>query len=536
MIGKKKALLSVSNKDGIVDFAMKLSKLNWEIIATGNTARLIQDAGIEVTPIEAVTNNPEILDGRVKTLSFQISAALLYDRTNQAHVDTAIEHKIPNIDLIACNLYPFKETIKKDDVTLEEAIEQIDIGGPTMIRSAAKNYKSLTVVIDPNDYETIIEELESNDNETTLETRAHLAVKVFDHTADYDSAIDKYLSKQIDNNYKIRLKFTDGKKLRYGENWHQRANFFVDDRVTEPNIPNAEQLHGKELSFNNIIDANSALEAIRPLYGQNAVCVVKHNNPCGYATGDTLAGALEAAWGGDPLSAFGSVIAFTQEVDLETAEFLKGKFIEMTIAPGYTEDAEKYLKDKSKNIRLLKVSKKGEARIRKRTYKHLIGGILEQDRDLESFAEWKTVTKATLPDDKLALAKFSWLSVQFIKSNAVVLTEEYKSGFFRTLSIGAGQPNRIDALAKLAVPNAHMHLKELYPDEYTEEWGRKKLSECVLSSDAFFPFRDTVDSASEAGLKYIIQPGGSIKDEESIDACNEHNIAMIFTNTRHFNH
>jgi len=533
---QKKALITVSDKTKIVYFAKELLNLGYEIIATGNTAKLLEEEKIKVTPIEEVTLNPEILDGRVKTLSFNISAAILYDRTNPEHVKTAKEHKIPDIQIVVCNLYPFKETIRKANITLEDAIEKIDIGGPTLIRAAAKNYKSMTVVIDPNDYENIIQELKDNDGHTTLETRAKLAVKVFDHTADYDSAIDKYLSQTIDNNIKIRLKFTHGRKLRYGENSHQDAAYYIDERVTEPNLPKAKQLNGKELSFNNIIDATSALEAVKPLKNVKAVCIVKHNNPCGYATGETILEALKASWTGDPISAFGSVIAFSTEVDLETAEYLHDKFVEVVIAPGYTKSALDYLCHKSSQLRILEIPPLSSGRIRKRTYKHLIGGILEQERDLTSFEKWENVTKASLPKEKRKLAEFSWLSVQYVKSNAIVISEEYKKGYYRTLAIGAGQPNRVDALAKLAVPNAHSHLKLAYPNEYTEEWGRKKLSDCVMSSDAFFPFSDTVEESAKAGLKYIIQPGGSMRDQDSIDECNKEGIAMIFTHTRHFNH
>jgi phosphoribosylaminoimidazolecarboxamide formyltransferase / IMP cyclohydrolase len=536
MTCKKKALLSVSCKTGIVEFAEELIKLNWEIISTGGTYKLLKENGLEVTPIEKITNNPEILNGRVKTLSFQVEGALLFDRQNKEHIETVKKYNIPDISLVVCNLYPFKETIKKENVTLEEAIEQIDIGGPTMIRSAAKNYKSVTVVVDENDYSLVIEELKENKNETKPETRAKLAVKVFDYTADYDASIDKYLNEKINNEYKIRLKFINGKKLRYGENSHQKANYFIDPRVNEPNIPMAKQLHGKELSFNNFIDGNSALEAIKPLQDKIAVCIVKHNNPCGYATGGTLKEALESAWGGDSLSAFGSVIACTREIDIDTAKVLKDKFVEIVLAPGFDATALEYLKAKSKNLRLLEIPKLGTGKVRKRTYKHLIGGILEQDRDLVSFSEWEEITDKKIPKDKEELAKFSWLSVKHIKSNAVVITEEYKKGYFRTLSIGAGQPNRIDALEKIAIPNAHAHLKLLYPEKYTEKWGKEKLGECVMSSDAFFPFSDTVECAYKNGLKYIIQPGGSIKDQESIDCCNKYNIAMIFTHTRHFNH
>jgi len=529
---KRRALLSVSDKTNIVAFAQQLVDLGWEIISTGGTKRKLEENNIPVIPVEEVTGNPEAFDGRMKTISFQIESALLFDRRNESHVAQAKELNITAIDLVCCNLYPFKETITKDGSTLTEAIEQIDIGGPTMVRSAAKNFHSVIIVSDPSDYASVAEEL-LKDKDLSVETRGYLAAKAFEMTADYDGAIDQYLHRKLTNNYKIRLKYTQGTKLRYGENWHQDANFYRDTRVTESNIPNSKQLAGKELSFNNFIDANSALEAVKAIKDSVAICLVKHNNPCGYATGKTLRSALEAAWSGDPVSAFGSVIASSVPFDLEAAEFLKGKFVEIIVAPGFTADALEYLKKKSKDLRLLEIASLDAGKKRRRTFKHIIGGILEQDRDLLSFEKWDTATTATLPEDKKGLAEFSYTSVQFVKSNAVVISDEYETGYYRTLAIGAGQPNRINALKNLAIPKALENLGLL---GFSEEEAQKKLSESVLSSDAFFPFRDTVDCAAENGIKYVIQPGGSMRDKESIDACNDNNMAMIFTGTRHFNH
>jgi len=528
----KYALLSVSDKTDIVKFAQKLTNLGWKIISTGGTYKKLSSENIKAIPIEEITGNPEILDGRVKTLSFQISAGLLFRRDNNEDIKQIEKFNIPHIDLVCCNLYPFKETIEKKNISLEEAIENIDIGGPTMIRCAAKNYNYVTVVTDPTDYDKITEEI-AKTGETSLKTREALAVKAFDITADYDAMIDKYLSKTLSNNLKLRLKYTEGEKLRYGENSHQKAKIFKLEVEKEATIPHSEKLWGKELSFNNYVDGNAAIEAIKPLKDIKAVCIVKHNNPCGYATGSTLIEALKAAWEGDPVSAFGSVIAMTKKVDLMTAEFLQDKFVEIIIAPGFDDDALEFLKAKSKNLRLLRMLNFEKNLHHSKTFKHIIGGMLQQDRDIMSYEKWEDSTKTKLPADKEKLAKFSFLSVQFVKSNAVVISQEYKPGFFRTLAIGAGQPNRINALQNLAIPKALENLKLL---NFSEEDSLKELSKCILSSDAFFPFRDTVDCSAKYGLKYIIQPGGSIRDKESINACNEHNISMIFTGTRHFNH
>lgn len=530
---QKRALISVSDKTDIEQFAKALHTLGWEIVSTGGTKKLLIEAGIPVVNIENVTGNPECFDGRMKTISFQVESALLYDRNNPQHVEEAEKLNIQPIDLVCCNLYPFKETIKKESVTLKEAIEQIDIGGPTMIRSAAKNFQSVIVVTDASDYQTVIEELNKNNNTVSEKIRGMLAAKAFEMTADYDGAIDQYLHQKLLDEYKVRLKFSKGKKLRYGENSHQDANIYMDTRVTEPNIPSAKQICGKELSFNNYVDANSALEAIKAIKEGCVVCIVKHNNPCGYATGKDVHSALAAAWSGDPVSAFGSVIAVNQHFDLAAAEYLKGKFVEIIIAPSFDQDAIDFLQAKNKDLRLLEIGDIYRGKRRRRTFKHLIGGLLEQDRDLVSFEKWDTVTHQTMPESIKGLAQFSYTSVQFIKSNAVVISDEYEPGFFRTLAIGAGQPNRINALRNLAIPKA---LENLQSEGMSPQEAKIHLQSCVLSSDAFFPFRDTVDCAGENNIQYIIQPGGSVRDQESIDACNEHNVCMIFTGTRHFNH
>jgi phosphoribosylaminoimidazolecarboxamide formyltransferase/IMP cyclohydrolase len=526
-----RALLSVSDKTDIVPFARKLQKLGWEIISTGGTKKLLQENNIPVTNIESITKNPESFDGRMKSISFQIGSSLLFDRDNADHVQQAKDLNISAIDLVCCNLYPFEKTINTPGVTLPEAIEQIDIGGPTMVRAAAKNFKHVLIVSDPTDYDEVIQRIE--ENETNDSFRGELAIKAFSMTADYDSMIDQYLTETIKEEKKIRLKYENGKTLRYGENSHQRASVYRDTRVSEPNIPGAKQLHGKALSYNNYVDSNSALESVKPFQDTFAACVVKHNNPCGFATGPDLASALKWAWSGDTVSAFGSVIAVTKTFDATSAEFLKGKFVEIIIAPSFTPEAIKILKKKSKQLRLLEIGDLNGGEVRKRTYKHIIGGILEQDRDLINFDKWEVVTESKLPENKKALAEFSYESVKHIRSNAVVLSHEYQPGYYRTLAIGAGQPNRINALRNLAIPKAKENLAN---EGYSEVEIQNIISDSILSSDAFFPFRDTVDMAAEEHIKYIIQPGGSIKDDESITACNEHGMAMIFTGTRHFNH
>ena len=536
---KKTALLSVSDKTGLLEFAQGLHGLGVRILSTGGTLKFLKDQGIPAVAISEHTGSPEILDGRVKTLHPRIHGGLLGIRDNAAHQEQMRANGIEPIDIVAVNLYPFRETVAKPDVKLEDAIENIDIGGPAMLRSSAKNYRFVSVVCDPADYAQVLGELK-REGETSPATRQALALKVFKHTADYDSAIDEFLSATLAKSPSLRLSFVEGKTLRYGENDHQKAVFFLEKDVhtgKEPNIGSAKQLHGKELSFNNLEDADAALESAREQQADPAVSIIKHMNPCGYATGATLAEAFEAAWEGDPVSAFGSVIAVTRQVDLATAEKLKGRFVELLIAPGFAPDALEYLQKKSKDIRLLDIGSLAPAADRK-VYKHILGGMLVQDRDVELNRKWESPTQAKLPESMKALALFTWKACKHVKSNAIVIGHEYAPGRYTLIGMGPGQPNRIDSNLKLCQPRARENLKReaeragKEPGAYAEQ----ALGKCVMASDAFFPFDDNVVAAREGGIKYILQPGGSLRDADVIATADKLGVAMVFTGTRHFRH
>ncbi len=533
----KRALLSVSDKAGIIDFARNLHEMDVELLSTGGTARAIREAGITVKDVSEFTGFPEMLDGRVKTLTPQVHAGILYMRDNEEHVKTMEEFELGQIDLVCVNLYPFEETIAKEDVTLPEAIEQIDIGGPTMIRSAAKNMKFVTVVTDPADYARVIEEMKANGGATTEAFRFILGQKVYARAAEYNAAIAAYLADQVAEQKLARpfvKAYSDGTELRYGENAHQKAWLYKDADSREASIALTEVLHGKEMSYNNYVDGDGALEAVKDLSGKPGVAVIKHTNPCGYATGETLAEAFEAAWAGDPVSAFGSVIAVTQMVDLEAAQCLDGRFIEAIIAPGYAEDALEHLM-KKKNLRILKLKKPMGKTLPQRMVKQINGGLLVQDVDIEILEKWDVPTKVPFDESKKELALFGIAAAKHTKSNAIVLVQEYKPGQFRVLGMGAGQPNRVDALRKLSVTKAIENLKTENP-EIAEAEIQQVIGECVFVSEAFFPFADSIDAANEMGAKFIVQPGGSIRDDEVIDACNKYGIAMALTGMRHFKH
>jgi phosphoribosylaminoimidazolecarboxamide formyltransferase/IMP cyclohydrolase len=541
----KKAIISVSDKTGIVEFAKALTDLNYEILSTGGTAKALKEAGLPVTMVSDYTGFPEMMDGRVKTLHPKIHAGLLALRENEDHMKQMQEQGIDLIDIVVINLYPFQETISREGVSLEEAIENIDIGGPTMLRAAAKNYRSVAVITQPGDYQEIINELQAS-GEISSETRSKLGVKVFQHTAKYDTAIETYLTKQVMDEDRLTLKYAEGTPLRYGENWHQEAKFFRDTDVKEPCFANGKILHGKALSYNNYIDGDAALEAVKQYMDTPAVSVIKHTNPCGLATGETLREAMEAAWEGDSISAFGSIIAVTRSMDLASAEFLKDKFVEIVIAPKFEDDALEFLKNKSGNIRLLEVpglypvDDSADQYQLKTSYRYITGGMLEQTRDYELYKEWKNVTKTQFPEDKEKLAKFTWKAAKQTKSNAIMLGWEYKPGHFQIVGMGAGQPNRLDSLRKLAITKAQENFTKVYelqkPDIPKLQFMRERLSECVLASDAFFPFDDTVRHAATSNIKFIVQPGGSARDEEVIKTCNELGLAMAFTGMRHFMH
>jgi len=556
----ERALISVFDKTGIVEFAEELAALGVEIISTGGTAKLLLENGINVTPVEEITGFPEMMDGRVKTLHPKIHGALLGLRDNSTHANQAKELGIKWIDLVVVNLYPFEETIARDNVELTEAIENIDIGGPTMLRSAAKNYRFVVVVTDSADYGRVLEEIKKN-GEVSLETRKMLAVKVFRLTADYDSAIDKYLSKTFMGEEILRLRYSSGEELRYGENSHQKAAFFLDEKSHEPSIARAELLHGKAMSYNNYVDSDAALEAVKELQGQVGVAVVKHTNPCGYAVGETPREALERAWAGDPISAFGSVVACNTKVNRAFAEFLKGKnvrhvgyiikdgklisqevptkFIEVVIAPDFDEEAVELL-SRAKNLRILKTGSLDTPEMEMKTYRKITGGMLEMDRDIGVWEKFETVTEKSFDESKKKLAEFTYKACKYTKSNAIVLGREYKPGFYQVIGMGAGQPNRVDSLRKLAVvkalENLQIEYESLKINVPFETYCHEQFGEMVLASDAFFPFNDTVYAAAKAGIQYIIQPGGSIRDGDSIEACNKTGIAMAFTGMRHFRH
>ncbi|MFL2859109.1 MAG: bifunctional phosphoribosylaminoimidazolecarboxamide formyltransferase/IMP cyclohydrolase [Pontiellaceae bacterium] len=533
----QRALLSVYDKAGVIDFARNLSEMGVEILSTGGTASAIREVGIPVKDVSDFTGFPEMLDGRVKTLTPQVHAGILYMRDNDDHISTMSEFNLGQIDLVCVNLYPFEETIAQPNVTLSDAIEQIDIGGPTMIRSAAKNMRFVTVVTDPSDYAKVIKEMRENDGKTNENTRFLLAQKVYARTAEYNASIANYLAQKVVDQHldKPYVKsYKSGKKLRYGENSHQDAWLYIDNDCIDASISQTDILHGKEMSYNNYVDGEGALEAVKELAGSSGVVIVKHTNPCGYATGETLSEAFNAAWSGDPISAFGSVVAFTEKIDLEVARCLEGKFVEAIIAPGFDSNALDLLM-KKKNIRILKLKKPISKSLPKKMVKHLTGGMLVQDIDTQIIHEWKVPTKVDFSESKKDLAKFGISAVKHTKSNAIVLVQEYKKRYYRVLGMGAGQPNRVDALKKLAVSKAIENLKD-ENNQISDEEIRDIISKCVFVSEAFFPFADSIEAANEMGAKFIVQPGGSIRDDEVIDACNKYGISMAFTGMRHFKH
>ncbi len=515
-----KALISVSDKTGVVEFAKGLVALGWEILSTSGTMKLLKESGVPVTSVSDVTGFPEICDGRVKTLHPKIHGALLARRDIPEHMKELKDNDIDTIDLVCVNLYPFRETIAKPDVTMEDAVEHIDIGGPSMLRSAAKNWESVTVVCNPADYETILSEIKADGN-TTRETRLKLSAKAYTHTAEYDMAISTYMRAQAGLPEKLFLEYDLKQELRYGENPHQEAKFFAST-VKEPfSLATAEQLNGKELSYNNIQDANATLNIAREF--DEPFCVgVKHMNPCGSATGKTIAEAWKKAYEADKTSIFGGIVAANREIDLETAQMLKPIFLEIVMAPSFAPDALELLCTK-KNLRVLKVDMSKDNTVRKQ-YVSMNGGMLVQDRDINTkpvLAE-QCVTEAKPTAEQLADLEFAWKIVKHVKSNAIVVA---KNGM--TYGVGAGQMNRIGS-AEIALKQAQATLKEEGKDIMTEG--------LVLASDGFFPFNDCVALAAEYGIKAIVQPGGSIRDEDSVKLADEKGITMLFTGERHFKH
>jgi phosphoribosylaminoimidazolecarboxamide formyltransferase / IMP cyclohydrolase len=521
----KRALISVSDKTGIVEFARELQHLGVEIISTGGTAKLLKENDIAVIEISEYTGFPEIMDGRVKTLHPKVHGGLLALRDNEAHQKQMRELHIKPIDMVVVNLYPFEKTIAKKDVSLEEAIENIDIGGPSMIRSASKNYKQVIVVVNPKRYGFIIEELKAGHNDISVKMRFELAIEAFRTTGSYDRIIANYLDSldTVKEGYPtaLSLDYLKRQPLRYGENPHQTAAFYVEENVQEPCISNAQQLFGKELSFNNIIDLNAALELVKEFERPSAI-VIKHTNPCGAASADTLAEAFKKAYSSDPISAFGCILGLNMTVDLKTAEAITepGHFVEAIIAPEYEEEAIKILTTKRKwgsSLRLLKTGALSASPVDTSSHdmKRVVGGILLQTRDLTLYdpADIKFATRKKPSGKEMADLRFAFIVCKHLKSNSIVLVQDEA-----VVGVGAGQMSRIDS-TEIAIKKAGERVKG-----------------AVMASDAFFPFRDNVDSAAKAGVIAIIQPGGSNRDEESIAAADEHGISMVFTGQRHFRH
>lgn len=515
----KRALMSVSDKTGLVELAKFLVESAVEIISTGGTFKTLKEAGLPVTYISEVTNFPEILDGRVKTLHPAIHGGLLAIRNSAEHCRQLEEQHIEPIDLVVVNLYPFAATIAKPGVTLEEAIENIDIGGPSMLRSAAKNNHDVTVVVDPLDYHTLTAEMSVNSGETSPEFRKKCAIKVFKTTALYDSMIFNYLNSKYGACEDgcpelLQLSFYKKQSLRYGENPHQKAAFYQEVPVPAGTITAAKQLHGKELSFNNINDANAAVELLKE-FAEPAVVAIKHANPCGVGMGPNIFEAYQKAYRSDPVSIFGGIVALNREVDLKTAEAMGELFLEVVIAPSFSPEVFDHLV-KKKNLRLLELPELGKITAQKgMDLKKVAGGLLVQDTDSADFQpqDLKVVTKRQPSAAEMEELLFGWKVVKHVKSNAIVLTKD--SG---TIGVGAGQMNRVGA-ARIAV-----------------EQAGAKAQGAVLASDAFFPMSDTVEEAAKAGVTAIIQPGGSIKDQDSIELADKLGIAMVFTGFRHFKH
>ncbi|MBM3239966.1 bifunctional phosphoribosylaminoimidazolecarboxamide formyltransferase/IMP cyclohydrolase [Candidatus Poribacteria bacterium] len=519
----KLALVSVSDKTGIVEFAQELAQLDIKILSTGGTARLLTESGIPVREVSDYTGFPEMMDGRLKTLHPKIHGGLLALRDNVEHTNQAKEHGIEFIDMVVVNLYPFESTIAKPNVELSEAIENIDIGGPTMIRSAAKNYRYVAVVTNPGQYESVIVELKQNAGALSSETKFELAKAAFAHTAHYDTVISNYLAgldqpSATEFPLALELKYEKAQDLRYGENPHQKAAFYRGPVLSEPSVANARQLHGKELSFNNILDLHAALELVKD-FAEPTVAIIKHNNPCGVASHDSLTQAYRDALDCDPLSAFGSIVALNREVDLETAEAIRqaaqaGSHPEAIIAPGYTEDALKRLR-RSRDLRLMEVGKLGARNPQVKEIKTVLGGILVQERDLHELklSDLKVVTAKQPTPEQIEAMMFAWKVCKHVKSNTILLAQGKK-----TVGIGAGQMSRVDS-SIIAARKAG-----------------DRATGAVLASDAMIPFRDGVDAAAQAGVAAIIQTGGSMRDEEVIVAANEHGMAMVFTGVRHFKH
>jgi phosphoribosylaminoimidazolecarboxamide formyltransferase/IMP cyclohydrolase len=516
-----RALISVSDKTGVLEFARELARYNVEILSTGGTARMLREAGLTVKDVSEFTGFPEMLDGRVKTLHPKVHGGLLGMRSNPEHVAKMKEHGIENIDLVVVNLYPFEATVAKEGCTLEDAIENIDIGGPTMLRSAAKNWPDVTVITDPADYEKVLGEMTAREGCVSRETNFGLAVKVYQRTAAYDAAISNWLGCRtgegtalFPDTFTFQVKKVQG--MRYGENPHQNAAFYVEANAAEASTATATQIQGKELSYNNIGDTDAALECVKQFNDAPACVIVKHANPCGVAVGESLLDAYDRAYKTDPESAFGGIIACNRELDSATAAaIVERQFVEVIIAPAISAEASAIVAAK-KNVRLLSCGSLPSSSAQRLDMKRVTGGLLLQDADLALYNELKVVSKRTPTEQEMADLLFAWRVAKFVKSNAIV----YAKGKM-TVGVGAGQMSRVNSARIAAIKAEHAGLE---------------VKGAVMASDAFFPFRDGIDNAAAVGITAVIQPGGSMRDAEVIAAADEHGMAMVFTGMRHFRH
>jgi phosphoribosylaminoimidazolecarboxamide formyltransferase/IMP cyclohydrolase len=523
----KTALVSVFHKENLDKIVNKLNDLGVKILSTGGTKSFIESLGVEVTAVESLTGYPSILGGRVKTLHPKVFGGILSRRDNQGDVSQLTEYEIPEIDLVIVDLYPFEDTVASG-ADEQDIIEKIDIGGISLIRAAAKNFKDVVIVPSQNEYEPLFNHLEKNNGEFSLAERKWFAGRAFGVSSHYDSAIFNYFNEETEEANE-RISLNNGHVLRYGENPHQSASFYkFKNSDSDISLANAQVLQGKALSYNNMLDADAAWKSASDAYhsvthleNKVAVSVIKHLNPCGLAVTDNILESLELAWAGDPISAFGGIICFTDTVTKEVAEWFGKKFVEILVAPEYTDEALEVL-GKKKNLRVL-VTPIRPAEAGEKVYRSISGGMLVQGEDEGMDLEFKTVTSKEFEDSKLNLAKFGTTACKHLKSNAIAVVTENENGAFWLTGAGMGQPNRLDSLRYLTMPRFDLK-------------GGLDIENSVLISDAFFPFRDSIEAANEYGVKYIVEPGGSIRDEEVIEACNEFGIAMAFTGRRHFRH
>ena len=514
-----RALLSVSDKSGVIELATALHARGVELLSTGGTAKLIAEADLPVTEIGDYTGFPEMMAGRVKTLHPKVHGGILARRG----IDEAImaEHDIKPIDMVVINLYPFQSTVANPDCSFDDAIENIDIGGPAMVRAAAKNHASVTVVVDPNDYAVILAELDNNNGAVSDQTRFSLAIKAYEHTASYDGAIANYfgrmVQKEADNQFPrtINFQFQHAQGMRYGENPHQKAAFYTEAGVNEASIATAKQLQGKALSYNNIADTDAALECVKQ-FEQAACVIVKHANPCGVAIDENIYDAYQRAFSTDPESAFGGIIAFNRKLDAKTAQsIIDRQFVEVIIAPEVDDEANAVISSKE-NVRLLSCGQWQDAAAYRLDYKRVNGGLLVQDVDASLYNKLEVVSELKPDETQMQDLLFAWQVAKFVKSNAIIYARNKM-----TIGVGAGQMSRINSARIAGIKAEHANLE---------------VTGSVMASDAFFPFRDGIDAAHEAGISAIIQPGGSMRDDEIIAAANEHGMAMVFTGMRHFRH